>query len=478
MTTHVDPPPRGVVQLIRDPVVGPFMFGKMLSSSGIWAHNIVSGIVVFELTASATLVGVVTAAQFAPQLLLTSWSGARADRADRRRQLIIGRLITAAGSAALVLWSLTLGLEGSAGAAAVIASAFIIGVGFAFGGPALESLVPSLVRPSELASAVALNALPITLARALGPAIGALLVLAHGPELAFGAAALAHLVFAVVVARRIRPTPLTATGSTSMRSGFRHVRADRPIAALLIGIAAVGFGADPVITLGPAIAAEFDAGQGFVGALNSAFGVGSVLAFVVLGPLRKRLRSPRLGCLGLVLTAGGLSAVATMGHPALAIGGMLVAGVGMTFGLTSLTTLIQHRAPEQLRGRIMALWALAFVGTRPVAATVSGAVADLTDVTTALLLVAVLALGGAWVARPGRVGPVAGPVDVTKSTTSALDSLETGVPPQAAPLVQAQAEPVSGDEARNITATTDSPLEAAAHPATCGGRRASPAEGQ
>jgi MFS family permease len=431
---HPEGPPRGFLQLLRDPVVGPFTFGKLLSSSGIWAHNIVAAIVVFELTGSATLVGAVTAAQFIPQLLLTPWSGARADRADKRLQLVTGRLITATGSAALVVWSLTVGLRGTEGAVVVICAAFLVGVGFAVGGPAMESLVPSLVRPSELASAVALNTLPVTLARSLGPALGALLVLAQGPELAFGVAALGHVVFAVVIVRRVPPTPLTPPRDTSMRAGFRHVRADRPVAALLVGITAVGIGADPIVTLGPTIAASLDSGQQLVGALGSGFGIGSALAFVVLGPLRRRLGSPRLGCTGLVVMATGLAGVATVWHPAVAVGSMVVAGVGMTLALTSLTTLIQRRAPDDLRGRIMALWALAFLGTRPLAATVNGAVADLTDVTTALLVVVVLLLAGAWTARPSRVAPALAPALDRPARALPLGALEEDMRPETARL--------------------------------------------
>lgn len=396
--------PRSSARLLLDPVVGPFFFGKLLSTAGVWIHNITAAIVVFQLTGSATLVGAVSVAQFAPQLLLTPWSGARADRADRKRQLLAGRLVTAAGSGGLVLWILLVGLSGTAGAAAVIVAAFVVGVGFAVGGPALESLLPSLVRPAELPAAVALNSMPFTLARAAGPAIGALLATLGGPSLAFGVAAASHVVFVVVLLRLQADTGRMAPKDTSIRAGVRHLRTDPAIGALLLGTVAVGVGADPVITLTPSIAESLGAGSQLVGALASSFGVGAASAFLVLGRCRRRFGSPRLTVGGLLLMAGGLTGLSLGSHPSAALLSIGVAGVGMTFALTSLTTQIQQRSPDELRGRIMALWAVAFLGSRPVAAAVNGVTADLVSVDIALLVVVAMVLLGAWLARPARVG--------------------------------------------------------------------------
>ena len=399
------PSSRSSFALLRDPVVGPFFFGKLLSTAGIWVHNITAVIVVFHLTGSAALVGVVSVAQFAPQLLLTPWSGARADRADRRPQLIAGRLITAVGSGGLAVGITAFGLSGVPGAFAVIAAALVVGIGFALGGPAMESSLPSMVGPSEVAAVVALNSVPLTLGRAGGPALGALLVTIGGPTLAFSVAAATQLVFALILAMVIRETGRTAPSDASMRGGLRYVRRDPALAALLVGTAAVGIGADPAITLAPSFADSLGGGSQLAGTLASSFGVGAASTFLVLGWCSRRFGVERLAGGGLLLIAMGLVALAFSPHEVPALLALGMAGAGMTLALTSVTTLIQHRAPEELRGRIMALWAIAFLGCRPFAAALNGSIADLTSATVAALGTAALVVCGAWFARPSRLRP-------------------------------------------------------------------------
>lgn len=397
-------PPRGALRLLTDATFGPFFVGKLLATMGIWIHNIAAAIVVFDLTRSATLVGAVSVAQFAPQFLLTPISGAHADRGDRRRQLIAGRLTSTLGSGGLAVYIVTVGLEGTAGAVAVIVAAFVVGVGFSIGGPALQALVPALVRRDELASAVALNSVPFTVARASGPALGAVLVTATDPAWAFTVAAATNLGFAAILTvidlrdgQRKRPT------DTSVRSGLRHVRSDTILVALLLGAATIGIGTDPVITLTPSLADTLGAGERLVGIMASVFGIGAGCGFIVLGAARRWLGLPRLATGGLLLLAVGFGALAWATVVPVALACLFLAGSGMTFSLTSFMTLIQERVPEALRGRVMALWSVAFLGSRPLAAGLNGAVADATSVRVALLVVTGILLAGAWLARPARV---------------------------------------------------------------------------
>lgn len=399
-----EPVPRGSLKLLTDRTVGPYFVGRVTSTAGVWIHNIAAAIVVFQLTGSATLVGAVSIAQFTPQLFVTPWSGARADRMDRRRQLLTGRLVAAAGSGGLALWTMAVGLSGTDGAAAVIAAAFVVGVGFALGGPAMQALLPSLVRRSELPAAVALNAVPFTLARSAGPAIGALLVTTGGPAVAFATAAAGQLIFAVIIGRLdIDDSARVPPRDSSMRAGVRHVRSDPVIAALLFGAMVIGMGVDPVITLSPPIARDLGASEGFVGALASSFGVGAASAFFILGRVRRQVGITSMGAGGLLLIAAGMASVAFAVHPLAAIASFWLAGTGMTVAITSLNTLLQQRAPDELRGRVMALWSVAFLGVRPVAAAVNGALADVASVTVALLVVVAVLLVGAYLIRPGKL---------------------------------------------------------------------------
>jgi MFS family permease len=400
-------PTRGALALVVDPVFGPFFAGKLLSTAGIWIHNIVAAILAFQLTGSAFVVGLVSVAQFAPQLLFAPLSGAIADRGDRRRQLVLGRVIAAAGSGGLAVWILVVGVDGLPGAAPVVGAALVVGIGFVIGGPAMHALLPTLVRPGELAAAIALNSVPFTVARAAGPALGALVATSAGPAVAFAIAAAANLAFAaVMLALPIGGRTVQEPGADrSVRAGLRHLRVDPTLVLLLIGVAAIGIGADPAITLTPSLSEGFGRGSQLVGVFASSFGVGAGSAFVVLGLGRRRLGLARLGTVGLGLLASGMLALTLAPAPWMAIGAFGVGGAGMTLSLTSLSTQMQERLPDALRGRVMALWSVAFLGSRPFAAAVNGAVADAVSVDAALTVVAVVLLVAAWLCRPARLAP-------------------------------------------------------------------------
>lgn len=398
--------PRSSWALLKDRTFGPFFTGKLLSTIGVWIHNIAAAILVWELTRSTLLVGAVSIGQFLPQIVLAPLSGARADRGDRRRQLILGRVISGIASGGLAVWIVLFEVVGTAGAAAVIASATVKGIGFAIGAPAMNALLPALVRPKELSKAIALGSLPMTVARSAGPALGALMVATVGPAATFAFAGLLSVVFTVIIAViHIREVPRRRVTDTSVRAGWRHLRADASLSALMLGVVTIGLGADPVITLTPALADQLGQGSGFVGTLASAFGIGAGLGFLVLARMQVWLGLPRLGVTGLLTLAFGMGAAALTPLPSLAVLALGVGGVGMAFALTSLTTLIQQQVPEELRGRIMALWGVAFLGSRPLAAGVTGAITDATSVDVALAVVAVVLLLGAVTVRPSRVNP-------------------------------------------------------------------------
>jgi MFS family permease len=406
-------PARGSLQLLVDPVFGPFFAAKLLSSAGNWIYNIVAAILMFELTGSALMVGMVSVAQFGPQLALAPLAGAMADRGDRRRQLVAGKLLVAGASGGLATWIWLAGVEGLPGPWPIMAAAFVVGLGFVLFGTAQNALIPSLVGPGELAPAIALNAVPPTFARAGGPAIGALVATTVGPAAAFAITAVTSLLFALVMLTLDVRTRANDSGGADrrIRVGVQHLTRDRRILPLLIGIAAVGIGTDPAITLMPSLSAGFGAGASMVGLFTSAFGVGTGAAFLVLTPLRRRLGLSRLGPAGLLTLSVGMAATGMSPTPTIAVITLVVAGSGMTVALTSLTTQLQEWAPDEIRGRIMALWSMAFLGSRPIAAAINGAVADATTPAMAFLLVAVIAAAAAWRCRPSMLASTRGPHD-------------------------------------------------------------------
>jgi MFS family permease len=395
------PRPRSSFALVVDRLYGPYFAGKLLANTGIWIQNIASASLIFQITRSAFLVGVVSLAQFTPQLVFAPLSGARADRGDPRRQLLLGRLFCFVGSAIVAAWVWLAPDLRAVPAWVVMASALVVGVGFTIGGPAMQAMLPSLVREGEVGQAVALDNLTFSVGRAAGPAVGGLVAATAGYDVAFVLASGAHLVFlAAVASLRMRPVaPIPAT-SFSVGAGLRYLRTDPVVAVLLLGVAAVGIGADPAMTLAPSLSESLGGGPELVGLFASAFGVGAFVAFFLQAVVRRWLGHGQLAPIGLVLLATACVALSFTTGVAAATVAFGVGGAGMTFGLTAVTTLLYDRVPREFIGRMMALWLVGFVGSRPLAATLNGVLADVATVDVALLTTAVIVTVVAGICRP------------------------------------------------------------------------------
>lgn len=396
---------RGTFQLVLDPLVGRYFAARLFSTAGVWIHNIVAAILAFQLSGSALMVGMVSVAQFGPQVLLAPLSGSLADRGNRRGQLIVGRLIVALGSGFLALWLTIADVDGLPGVWPVITAAFVVGLGFVLTVPAQESIIPALVPKQDLPAAIALNAVPSTLARTMGPALGAFIADSIGPSIAFAITAATNLLFALVVSSLDIESRPQAPASTDyrFRASMRLLRENPALTLMLGGIVAVGIGTDPAITLTPPLGEMFGEGNRNVALLASAFGVGSLGAFSVLGRLRQRIGLKKLATTGLGLLAAGLLAVGSVRSIDVAMTGFGIAGVGMTMGFTSFTALLQQRLPDQFRGRVMALWAVAFIGSRPIAAATNGTIADHFGTRAAFATVAFTVAALAWISRPAAL---------------------------------------------------------------------------
>lgn len=406
MGTSVDSRTRGPLALVLDRRFGAVFWGKLLTASGVWVHSITAAIVVYQLTGSALSVGLVSVAQFAPQLLLTPLSGSLADRGNPVAQILLGRLVCLIGSGALAIWFWSVGTE-DAGAAAVTICSFVVGLGFVLGGPAMQSVVPSLVRQDELETAMALNTLPMTVARIAGPAFGAYIAAHHSPAIAFGIAAVTHAVFMalIAVARIPRPPRPAADADYSVRAALSYIRSDRTLVLLIMGVSAVALGAEPAMTLAPPLSSSLSGDQGLVGWLVGSFGVGAGVGFLLHSVFHARTET--LPAFGLGLMALGLLAAPLTPFPAVAVAAFAVAGTGFTYAMTSISTLIQRRAPDALRGRIMAIWLVGFIGTRPLAAALEGFLADAVSLTVAFVVTAALIATAAVLCRPRNLDRVA-----------------------------------------------------------------------
>ncbi len=375
---------------------GAYLAGNLTSNVGNWFQNVAAGIVVFRLTGSNTLVGLVSVLQFLATLALAPWSGAVADRVDRRRMLMLAQGISASGAVGLAIWVGLVGVDGLPGIWPVLAATGVIGIGYAVGLAAMNALIPALVDPSDLDDAIALNSATFTVARAVGPALAGVLIAAAGAAWAFGANAVTFLPL-IVILGVIRPRPVErSSGDRSVRAGLDYVRSRRSMVWLIVAVLAVGWAGDPVNTLAPAYADLFGRNETFVGLQVTAFGAGSAVSSLAVGRVRDRLGLAATTKAGMILLGLGLVGYAAAPEEALVLAALFVAGVGFLLGVTTTNSNLQRRLDENLRGRVMALWSMAFLGSRPLAGLVDGAVADLISPRVGVLTAAVPLLGGWW----------------------------------------------------------------------------------
>ncbi|MGI8726610.1 MAG: MFS transporter [Solirubrobacterales bacterium] len=375
------PAPRGTVGLLRDPTFGPYFAGNLASNVGSWVHNVAAAVVVFEITGSAAWTGAVSAALWAGSMVLQPYAGAVSDRVDRRRMMIGAQGFAMACAVALTAMSIAAGgADELPGPLPVVLATLGIGIGLAFSIPAMLALVPALVEDEELEHAVALNSVTFNLARALGPALAALILLVGDATIAFAFNACSYgLLIFVLLLITPRAIERGEGGDGSVREGLRYVRERKVAVLLLVGTAGVGIAADPVNTLTPPLAAQLGGSDGLVGAMVSSFGAGAFTAALVNRALRDRLDSQQATATAGLALAAGMLTLALAPAIWMALLGLYIGGAGFMTAVASINSELQRFVPEELRGRVMALWGLAFLGTRPVAALVDGALADLTS---------------------------------------------------------------------------------------------------
>lgn len=383
--------------VVRAPTFRRYLLGLTATAIGTWSYQVTASVLVFRLTGSALLVGVVTSAQFVGTVLLVPWSGSAADRFDRRRLLVSLQLFGAVVSGALALAAfldvVTAGM--------VIVASVLLGLGLAFNTPALHAMIPQLVASDEIDVAVAANSLVFNFARAVGPVLAAAVIAVAGVSAALVVNTMSFVFFAIALASlRPRSTVYDRPERTSFFSSFREMWLDREIRLLLVAVAAVSISIDPATTLAPAFVADvFRTDEAATGVVVAAFGLGAVVAAMAVVP---RLAS-RPWALGACLVATGIGILGFAVAPNLWVSlvPLALAGGGFLCAVSRATGRLHRSVPDHRLGRLMAIWSLAFLGTRPAAALVDGALADGLGPrhAAAILSLPALALGAALLRR-------------------------------------------------------------------------------
>jgi len=349
-----------------------FASGQLLTNVGTWMQRIAQDWLVLEISNSGTALGLVTALQFLPTVLFGLWGGVLADRSDKRRLLIGVR--AAMGAQSLLLG--VLAVTGQAQLWHVYGLAALLGLTTAVEMPTRQSFVVEMVGPDDLPNAVGLNSAIFNSARIVGPAVAGLLINVVGTGWVFMITA-ATSGAVIVGLLRMRVTdlyraPAPGRGKGQLRAGLRYVRGRPDLVVLLVLVFVLGtFGLNFQLTLALMARQVFHRGAGAYGLLTTCLAVGS-LAGALLATVRTR--RPRLRFL--LAAAGGfgvLEAVAGLMPTYWSLAPMLVlAGAAALTFTTACNSTMQMSTVPAMRGRVMALYLLAFLGGTPLGAPVIG----------------------------------------------------------------------------------------------------------
>ncbi len=370
----------------------------LVSNVGTWMQTVALGVLVFARTGQPAWTGLVAAAAFIPIGLLAPVGGALADRLDRRRWLIVTTLAEMTFASLLAAAA----ASGHDPPGALVALAFLGGASGAIGFPAYQAMVPDLVPSEDLLGAVSLSSAQFNLGRVLGPALAGLALVTHDYGLVFGinAASFAAVVVALAMVRLPRPVA-HADGVrmlTRIVVGIRAARAEPACRAAIGLIAFVALLASPFIALVPAMSGVLDRGGVSVevgtAILVTGQGLGAVVGALALPTLAERfgrqtmVRSA-LFALPVVLILYGLA-------PSLWWSVAVFVGVGATYiaVLSGLNTVVQLRAPAQVRGRVLSIYMMGLGIVYPIGAVVQGGIADHTGVRSVTIAGALILLGG------------------------------------------------------------------------------------
>jgi MFS family permease len=420
VTTSAAPPPTSDAQASATPATAPSLgartltrtlsafsyrdfrvqwFGACTSSIGTWMQIVAQNWLVLSLTHSAFFLGLDAFLQQLPIILFSLVGGVLADRRDRRQTLIASQYLQMATSATLAvlmyfhvvqIWH-------------ILTLSFVTGIAQAFGGPAYQSLIPSLVDKKDLPNAVALNSIQFNVARVLGPLLFAATLAMFTtwgydePQAMNACFLLNSLSFVVVIntlmALRVKHIPPTTSTSmrTELQHGLSYVRHHGTLVGLIVLAAATTFLGFAVLTFLPLFAQQvFHEGASTYSHLMAFSGAGSIVGALSVAWLGKFKRMGLTALVmqvvyGVLIVAFGLSRTLAVSEALL-----FLTGFALMIVFSTVTSLVQLIAPNEMRGRVMSIYMLAFRGGMPIGSLVSGWIATLTSAPTVLIMNGVL----------------------------------------------------------------------------------------
>jgi MFS family permease len=377
-----------------------YFTGQLISLSGTWMQTVAALWLVLELTGSGVAVGLTTALQFLPMLLIGAWGGLLADRFPKRRLLLVTQVLMAIPALALF----AVAAAGVAQAWMVFLAVLAMGTCNAIDNPTRQSFVFEMVGPDRVVNAVSLNSVIVQAARIVGPALAGIMIAAFGVVPCFAINALTFVAMVVALwgmdSERLHTQPLAPRAPGAIRAGMRYVLAT-PALVVPLGLMALvgtlGFNFQVILPLLAKF--SFDGGAGSYAVLVSSMGVGSIAGALVNGSRGRT--GPRL--IAAAALAFGVAALLSAAMPALALeipALILLGGASVTFA-ASINSTLQLAVSHEMRGRVMALYSVVFLGSTPIGAPLTGWLAEAYDPRVALVLAGISGLSAAWAAQVG-----------------------------------------------------------------------------
>ena len=353
-----------------------FIIGQVISLSGTWMQSVAQAWLVLRLTGSGTALGLVVALQFLPVLLFGPFGGVIADRFPKRRLLLVTQ--TVAMTQALVLGTLV--ITGAIELWMVYAMAAVFGLVTAIDNPSRQTFVLEMVGSANLTNAITLNSVVVNAARVVGPALAGVLIAVVGIGICFvlnGASYLAVIgALLLMRTRELNPAPTQERAKGQLRAGFAYVRRTPELLIPLLMMAIIGTLSYEFQVILPLVAERtFEGGAGTFSAMTSAMGVGAVV-----GGLATAGRAGAPDDAALIRAAALFGVVILLAAAApflwLEVVVLVFVGAASINVLATGNTTLQLRSAPELRGRVMALWAVAFLGTTPVGGPIIGYIGE------------------------------------------------------------------------------------------------------
>ncbi len=364
--------PRQMISSLRQRNYRLFFFGQLVSVAGTWMQTVAQSFLVLDLThGSGTQLGLTTAVRFLPLLVFGPMGGLFADRRDKQRILLVTQTLSGLLAAVFAIMIAT----GSIQLWTVYLLALALGFVNVYDNPARQSFISEMVSAPDLPNAVTLNSVSMNMARVFGAALGGVIAGAIGLALCFGCNALSFVAVLVSLLAMRRselfPSKRVARKKGQVRQGLRYVRSTPELLIPLVMIAVIGTLAWEFQVTLPLMASKiFHGGAAAYGVMASVMGAGAVVGGLI-SAARPR---PRARALCLAAIGWGIAILAAAVAPSMAIelAALVFVGYGsITFNSLAKTTL-QLAARPEMRGRVMALWGLAWLGSTPIGGPIVG----------------------------------------------------------------------------------------------------------